>query len=52
MISAITATQKFSAIHPNFRVNATELYLYKQRNMKDLDTVIGEVWAVLDKKPY
>ena len=52
MISTITATQKFSAIHPIIRVNATELYLYKQRNMKDLDTVIGEVWAVLDKKPY
>ena len=50
MISTITATQKFNAIHPIIRVNATELYLYKQRNMKDLDTVIGEVWAVLDNK--
>ena len=36
--------------HPIIRVNATELYLYKLRNMKDLDTVIGEVSAVLDKK--
>ena len=50
MISTITATQKFSAIHPIIRVNATELYMFKQRNMKDLDTVIGEVWAVLDNK--
>ena len=50
MISTITATQKFNAIHPIIRVNATELYLYKLRNMKDLDTVIGEVSAVLDKK--
>ena len=50
MISTITATQKFNAIHPIIRVNATELYLYKLRNMKDLDIVIGEVSAVLDKK--
>ena len=28
MISTITATQKFSSIHPLIRVNATELYIY------------------------
>ena len=49
MINKITTTQKFNAIHPIIRVNATELYLYKLRNMKDLDTVIGEVSAVFDK---
>ena len=50
MIITRTATQKFNAIHPIIRVNATELYVYRLRNMKDLDTFIGEVWAVLDKK--
>ena len=50
MISTITATQKFNAIHPIIRVNATELYVYRLRNMKDLDTFIDEVSAVLDKK--
>ena len=50
MISTITATQKFSAIHTIIRVNATELYVYKLRNMKDLDTLISEVSAVFDKK--
>ena len=50
MISKITATQKFNAIHPIIRVNATELYVYRLRNMKDLDTFIDEVSAVLDKK--
>ena len=50
MISTITATQKFTAIHPIIRVSATELYVYKLRNMKDLDTLIDEVSAVLDKK--
>jgi len=50
MISTITATQKFSAIHPIIRVNATELYVYRLRNYKDLDTFIEEVSAVYDKK--
>ena len=50
MISTITATQKFNAIHPIIRVSATELYVYRLRNMKDLDTFIDEVSTVLDKK--
>ena len=50
MISTITATQKFSAIHPIIRVNATELYVYRLRNTKDLDTFVEEVSAVYDKK--
>lgn len=50
MISTITATQKFNAIHPIIRVNATELFVYRLRNMKDLDTFIDEVSAVMDKK--
>jgi hypothetical protein len=50
MISTITATQKFSSIHPLIRVNATELYIYRLRNYKDLETFIEEVSAVADKK--
>ena len=50
MISTITSTQKFNAIHPIIRVNATELYVYRLRSTKDLDTFIEEVSAVLDKK--
>ena len=49
MISTITATQKFNAIRSIIRANATELYAYRLRNMKDLDTFIDEVSAVLDK---
>ena len=49
-ISTITATQKFSAIAPIIRVNATELYVYRLRNYKDLETFIDEVSAVTDKK--
>ena len=50
MISSITATQKFNSIYPIIRVNATELYVYRLRNTKDLDTFIDEVSAVYDKK--
>ena len=50
MISTITATQKFSAIHPIIRVNATELYVYRLRNQNDLDKFIEEVSASIDKK--
>ena len=50
MISTITSTQKFNSIHPLIRVNATELYVYRLRNQKDLDTFIDEVSAILDKK--
>ena len=50
MISTITATQKFCCLHPIVRVNATELYVFRLRNMKDLETFIEEVSAVYDKK--
>jgi hypothetical protein len=49
-ISTITATQKFSAIAPIVRVNATELFVYRLRNYKDLITFIDEASAMLDKK--
>jgi hypothetical protein len=49
-ISTITATQKFTAISPIIRVNATELFIYRLRNYRDLETFIEEVSAVVDKK--
>ena len=49
-ISTITATQKFSALAPIIRVNATELYVYRLRNYKDLETFIEEVSAISEKK--
>ena len=50
MISTITATQKFSAIHPIIRTSTTELYVYRLRDYKDLETCIDEVSAVADEK--
>ncbi len=32
VISSIVVPQKFNAIHPIIRVNATELYVYKLRD--------------------
>jgi len=49
-ISTITATQKFNAIAPIIRVNATELYIYRLRNYKDLEAFVDEVSAIADKK--
>ena len=50
MISAITATQQFNALHPIIRVNATELSVYRLNNMKDLEIFVDEVSAVVDEQ--
>ena len=49
-ISTITATQVFNALHPIIRKNATELYVYKLRNYKDLESLIEELSAIAPKK--
>lgn len=49
-ISTITATQKFNAISPIIRVNITELYVYRLRNYKDLETLLEELSALIDRK--
>ena len=49
-ISTITATQAFTALSTLIRKNATELYIYRLRNYRDLETFIEEVSAIYDKK--
>ena len=49
-ISTIVSTQKFTALHPIIRVNATELYVFRLRNYKDLESFVEEVSALIDKK--
>ena len=34
-INTITTTQKFNALHPIIKVNATDLFVYRLRNMQD-----------------
>ena len=52
MITTIAAAQKFVATHPIIRTNATELYVYRLRNQKDLDAFLEELSALYDKKYY
>lgn len=49
-ISTITSSQKFAALHPIIRVNATELYIFRLRNAQDLELVLQELGAIEDKK--
>ena len=51
-ISTIVATQKFSALAPIVRVNASELYVFRLRNYQDLETFINEISALIDKKKF
>ena len=48
-ISTIVATQKYNAVSPIVRVNATELYVFRLRSIQDLNTVIEENSALVDK---
>ena len=49
-ISTIVSTQKFASIANIIRVNATELFVFRLRNYRDLETFIEEVSALIDKK--
>ena len=51
-ISTLVGTQKFNAISPLIRVNAAELFVYRLRNYKDLETLVEETSAIVggDKK--
>ena len=49
-ISTIVSTQKFTAIAPIIRVNATFLIVYRLRNSKDLQTFLEELSAMLPRE--
>ena len=49
-ISTIVSTQKFAALHPIIRVNATELFVFRLRNYQDLSMFLEEISALIDKK--
>ena len=49
-ISTIISTQKFIAIHPICRVNATELFVFRLRNFQDFEALVEEVNALIDKR--
>ena len=49
-ISTITATQVFNALSPIIRKNATELYCYRLRNFRDLESLVEELSALCSKQ--
>ena len=49
-VSSITSTQVFNCLSPIIRKNATELYIYRLRNYRDLESLIEELSALYDKK--
>ena len=48
-ISTVVATQTYNAVSPIVRVNTTELYVFRLRSSQDLNTVIEENSALVDK---
>ena len=48
-ISTIVSTQKYNAISPIIRVNATELIIFRLRSNQDLNIFLEENGALLGK---
>mgnify|MGYP000188311453 CR=1 FL=1 len=49
-ITDIVSTQVFTALSPIIRKNITQLYCYRLRNYRDLETILEELAALIDKK--
>ena len=49
-INIITATQIFIALSPIIRVNSRQLFFFRLRNYKEIETMVEELSAVLIKK--
>ena len=48
-ISTITSVQKYYVLAPIIRINATQLYVFRLRNYKDLESIIEELSALTSK---
>ena len=49
-ISTITASQKFRALSNIIRINITEIYIYRLRNYKEIESLVEELSALYPKK--
>ena len=49
-INIITSTQKFNALSPIIRVNSRQLFFFRSRNYKEIETMVEELSAVLIQK--
>ena len=48
-ISVLTSVQKYNAVAPSIRLNSSSLYIFKLRNLKEVDAFIEENSALVDK---
>ena len=51
VIRTTSAIKKFNALHAIIRVHATELFVYRLRHIKDIDTFIHKVTVVVENMP-
>ena len=51
-INIITSTQKFNALSPIIRVNSRQLFFFRLRNYKEIETMVEELSAVLMEKIF
>jgi hypothetical protein len=49
MISTVVSTQAYRALHPIIRLNATEIFIFRLRNFKDIEAMVEEVNALVDE---
>ncbi len=49
-ISTIVSTQVFTALSPTIRKHITQLYAFRLRHYRDLETLLEELSALVDKK--
>ena len=49
-ISVLTSVQKYNAVAPIIRLNSSSLYIFKLRNMKEVEAFLEENSAMVDKK--
>ena len=50
-LSVITASQKYNALAPIVRLNTSSLYIFKLKDMAEVDAFVQEQSALVDKKP-
>ena len=48
-LSVITATQKYNALAPIVRLNSSSLYIFKLKNMAEVEAFVQEQSALVDK---
>ena len=51
-VNVVSSTQKFNGLSTIIRVNSRQLYFFKMRNYKEIQTMIEELSALLIKKNF